>query len=297
MYDLIIIGAGPAGLTAGLYAARSGLKTCVISRNIGGTVNFIKKIENWPGFIGSGAGLMKNFHDQLKKYEIEFLIDSVENIQNQKDFFLVKTQNNNINARTIILATGMSRIKMKIPGEKKFKGKGVSYCATCDGFFFKGQTVAVTGESPELMSSALELSKNAKKVYVICKKNIKVNNSDKNIEVINSEIKEIFGNEIVKGVIIKEGSKERKIKLDGVFIENGDISLMQFAGNLGLEINKEGHIIVDGKMKTSVAGIFAAGDVTDSEMKQVIIASSQGAIAAKSAYSCLTKAPHIRHLT
>jgi thioredoxin reductase (NADPH) len=168
-YDVLIIGAGPAGLTAALYSARNGLKVGIISKDIGGTSNSILLIENWPGFSGSGAELMKKFYEQVKKYDVDFILEevvSIDKIEKNKEFG-VKTKKQELECRALIIATGTERKKLKIPGEVEFLGKGISYCATCDSFFFKNKDVAVIGGSDCATTSALALSDIAKKVYLI----------------------------------------------------------------------------------------------------------------------------------
>ena len=297
-YDLIIIGAGPAGLTAGLYAVRSGLKVGIISKDIGGTANSILMLENWPGFKGSGTELMKQFYEQLKTYDLDFIMADVENIERKGDEFIVKTQNKELQSRALILATGTKRKELNIPGEVELNGKGVSYCVTCDAFFFKDKIVGVVGGSDCAATSALALSDIAKKVYVIyrgeklrCEDiNSKKLEKGKNVEIIYNAIpKEIIGKEKVEGLMIKENGKDKEVKLDGVFIEIGSIPLTKFVKNLNLKFDKESYVIADGEMKTSVSGIFAAGDVTHHKLKQVVVASGQGAIAEKSAYEYLKK--------
>ena len=298
IYDLIIIGAGPAGLTAGLYAVRSGLKVGIISKDIGGTANSILMLENWPGFKGPGTKLMKEFYEQLKTYDLDFIMADVENIEKKGDKFIVKTKNKELQSRALILATGTKRKGLNILGEEELKGKGVSYCVTCDAFFFKGKIVGVVGGSDCAATSALALSDIVKKVYVIYRgeklrcENINSEKLEKgkNVEMIYNAIpKEIIGKEKVEGLIIKENGKDREVKLDGVFIEIGSIPLTKFVKNLNLKFDKENYVVIDGEMKTSVSGIFAAGDVTHHKLKQVVVASGQGAIAAKSAYEYLKK--------
>src|SRR6056297_1767048 len=136
-YDVLIIGGGPAGMTAGLYCVRAGLKTAIVSRNIGGTANSILKLENWPGFSGGGGELMKKFYNQLKKYDIDFIIEDVEKLKKKKDSFIIETTKNNFSSKGLIISTGTKINKLGIPGEEKLKGKGVSYCVTCDSFFYK----------------------------------------------------------------------------------------------------------------------------------------------------------------
>jgi thioredoxin reductase (NADPH) len=307
-YDVIIIGAGPAGLTAGLYSARNGLKTAIISKDIGGTANSILRIENWPGYSGSGAELIKNFYEQVKKYEIDFIIDEVSSIEKEKENgksdkgknkeFIVKTKKQELICNALIIATGTERKKLQIPGEVEFLGKGVSYCATCDSFFFKNKDVAVIGGSDCATTSALALSDIANKVYLIYRgeklkcENINEErlNEKKNVEIFyNSFPLEILGKEKVGGIKIMSNKNKKDIKLDGIFIEIGSTPLGEFAKNISLKMDEEKFIHVDENMKTSVEGIYAAGDVTNSKLKQVIVSASQGAIAAKSAYDWLNK--------
>jgi len=293
-YDLIIIGAGPAGLTAGLYAIRSGLKVGIISKDIGGTTTSILLLENWPGFKGSGTVLMKNFYDQLKEYkDVEFIMEDVENIEKKGAHFLIQTKSSELKSKTVIIATGTERRKLNIPGEKELTGKGVSYCVSCDGFFFKNKVVSVMGGSDCAAVSALALSDLAKKVYILyrgeklrCEDiNSKRIKEKKNIEVIYNAIpKRILGKEKLMGIEIEEKGKKKEISLDGVFVEIGSVPLIKFSKNLGLKMSEDGYIVVDENMHTSVKGAFAAGDITNQKLKQVVVASGQGAIAAKSAY-------------
>lgn len=296
-YDLIIIGAGPAGMTAGLYAARSGLKTAIISKNIGGTANSILSLENWPGFSGTGAGLMKQFYEQVKNYDIDFIIRDVVNMKKGEKGFFVETREEKFMGNAIILATGTERKQLKIPGEEELKGKGVSYCVTCDAFFFKGKTVGVIGGSDCAATSALALAELAGKVYVIyrgaklrCEDiNSKKLENMKNVELIYGALpKKINGQEKVESLVVEENGSEKEIKLDGIFIEIGSSPLTEFGKELGLKLD-ENYIFVDENMKTTVPGVFAAGDVTHHKLKQVVVAAGQGAIAAKSAYEFLNK--------
>lgn len=296
-YDVVIIGAGPAGLTAGLYAVRTGLKTAVISKDIGGTTNSILMLENWPGFKGSGSLLMKQFYDQLKEYEVDFLMKEVQEIEKKSDKeFIIQTKKDKIKTKSIIITTGTQRRKLHIPGEKEFTGKGVSYCVSCDGFFFKDKIVGVVGGSDCAAVSALALSDIAKKVYIFyrgeklrCEDiNTKRLEEKENVEIFYCAVpKEIKGKEMVEKLVIEQNSEEKEVELDGIFIEIGALALNNFTKDLDLKLNKEGYIVVNEKMQTSVKGIYAAGDVTQEPLKQVVVASGQGAIAAKNAYDYL----------
>lgn len=295
-YDVVIVGAGSAGMTAGLYSARNGLKTAIVSKDIGGTANSILVLENWPGFYGSGGELMKKFYDETKKYEIDFIMSEVDSIEKNKKEFLIKTKKGNLISKTIIIATGTERRKLKILGEEKFIGKGVSYCVTCDAFFYKNKTVAVIGGSDCAAVSAVALTNLAKKVYIIyrgeklrCEEiNVERLKKNKKVEIIYKAIPlEVKGKEKVESLIIKDKGKNREIKTDGIFVEIGSTPLVKFIKNLNLKLDKENYIVVDDSMKTSVEGVFAAGDITNSEVKQVITASAQGAIAGKSVHDYL----------
>ena len=300
-YDLIIVGAGPAGLTAGLYAIRSGLKTAIVSKDIGGTANSILLLENWPGFNGKGIELIKKIYNQIREYEkrgISFIMDDVENIEKDKDKFLVKTKKKVLESVAVIIATGTERKKLNIKGEKEFTGMGVSYCVTCDAFFFKGKTVAVIGGSDCAATSALALSDLAKKVYIVYRgkklrcEDITSNRLEKkgNVEIFYDSIpKEIAGKEKVEKLIIEIKGKIKEIALDGIFVEIGSVPLIKFTEGLKLKTDSEKYIIVDEDMKTNVPGVFVAGDITNRKLKQVIVASSQGAIATKSAYDYISK--------
>jgi thioredoxin reductase (NADPH) len=299
-YDVIIIGGGPAGLTAGLYAVRSGLKTAIIAKEIGGTANSILSLENWPGFKGNGSKLMKSFYDQILEYnQIKFYFEEVKRIEKKKDF-VIKTEKIEIEAKALILATGTERRKLAIPGEKELIGKGVSYCVTCDAFFFKNKTTAVIGGSDCAATSALALSDLAKKVYIVYRgqklrcedATYKKIENKKNIETIyNALPKEILGKGKVTGVIFedKETGKKREITVDGIFVEIGATPLTGVIKNLDIKLDKENYISINENMETSVKGIYACGDVTDQKLKQVVVASGQGAIAAKNVYEFLRK--------
>lgn len=297
-YDILIIGAGPAGLTAGLYSARNGLKTGIISKEIGGTANTILRIENWPGFTGSGFELMKKFYEQVKKYKVDFILEEISSIEKDKsgEGFNIKTKEQDLKCKALIIATGVERKKLKIPGEEKFLGKGVSYCITCDSFFFKNKEVALIEGSVCASSSAITLSDIAKKVYLIYRgekfecgdNNDELLSKKKNIKIYYDTIPlEILGKDKVEGIRVFSKGKKTDIKLEGVFIEIGSSPIGEFTKNLNLKMDEDKFIRVDEDMKTNIEGVYAAGDVTHIKLKQVVVAASQGAIAAKAAYDWL----------
>lgn len=296
-YDVAILGAGPAGLSAAIYASRYGLKTIVIAREIGGTANYAHSIENYPGYEGSGAELMKRFYNQAKNFGAEFLNDDLIDIKKMKDFEVITSRKVRIGAKAIIIALGTQRKKLNIKGEDKFLGKGVSYCAVCDGNFFRNKTVAVIGGGDAACKASELMLGIAKKVYMICRGNSsscesivsKRLTSRDNFEMIcDAEPVEIKGREVVKSLVIKQ-KKKKILKLDGVFIEIGSLPLSDICRILKVETNSEGYVLVDGDMHTNVKGISAAGDVVKTKLKQVIVAAGQGAKAAKAAFDFLKK--------
>jgi thioredoxin reductase (NADPH) len=301
-YDTIVLGAGPAGLTAALYSARYALKTAVIARSIGGTAKLAGEIENWPGFMGSGQELMKRFHDQSERFGARFLEQEVTAVRKDEDGFVLEINNHEVHGRTLIIALGTEHRKLEIPGEKQFLGKGVSYCTTCDAAFFKNKIVAVIGGSDSAAKSALYLSEVAKKVYIIYRRKelrcepiiLKKINCKENIEIFyNSNPTEIKGDKKVKAMEIvqsKSGIEEEELNLplDGVFIEVGATPVIDIIQSLGIKTDKGGYILTDKSTKTNIDGCFAAGDNTNSALKQVVVASAEGAIAARSAYNFLS---------
>ena len=307
-YDIVILGGGPAGLTAGLYASRYNHKTLVVGKVVGGTANSAGEIENWPGYKGSGLELMMKFKEQAASFGTEFLEDeaTVVEVRSQKlddRVFVVKfSDGKEVLGKSLIVALGTEHRQLNIPGEKEFLGKGVSYCATCDGNFFKGKIVAVIGGADSAAKAALYLSDICEKVYVIYRKHemrcepVSLHSicSKENVEIhYYSNPIEIIGDGVVKGLKIvtddpDNGESEATLDVDGVFIEVGATPANKVVAGLGLELEK--NYIVTGKdTKTNVDGVFAAGDVTNNVMKQVVTAAGEGAIAAKMAHEYLMK--------
>lgn len=292
MYDTIIIGAGAAGLTAALYTARRNLKTLILSKDIGGQTAVATEIENYPGVIDqpNGFELMQTFKKQAEKFGAEIKHEGVTEIKKNKDIFSVKTDKNSYSAKTVILAFGLTPRELGVPGEDKLKGRGVAYCATCDGPLFKNKTVAVVGGGNSALDAADYLSGLAKKVYLIHRRDEfraeailqKKVKQAKNIElVLNSEIQEIKGSNKVES--IKLSSQDEEIQVDGVFIEIGYQAKTDWLKNL-VKLNSKGEIITDENCRTSTPGIFAAGDVTDAPYKQIVISAGEGAKAALQAH-------------
>jgi len=304
-YDLIIIGAGPAGLTAALYAARYKVNTLVIGMLPGGTATEAHKICNFPSYedIG-GIELMLKMIKQVKDLRVEIKQEEVINI---KKGFKVFTNKKEYSSKKIIIATGSSRAKLGVEREENLTGKGISYCATCDANFYKDKIVGIVGGGNAALTSALLLAKIAKKVYIIYRKNkffraepmwIQEVEKDKKIfPVFNSQVKKLVGEDKLEGVEIKkvgtppgvpQSTALRGIKLEGLFVEIGGVSNIKLAKLLGINLDKN-YIKVDKEQKTNVKGIFAAGDVTNNLLKQIVTACGEGAVAGFSVFKDLRK--------
>jgi len=292
-WDLAVIGAGPAGMTAAVYAARKGLKVLMVARDIGGQVLETDTIDNYlPEYGTSGPDLMQNFLKHLRNYKIDTLFgEQITDINPQAEGHILLTKSDKkIKTRAVLIAAGTKKRQLGIPGEHQLKDKGVSYCATCDGYIYENQPVAVVGGGNSGLEAALDMSKIATEVYLIIRgeqlsgdKSLqnKVNNSDK-IEVCKSyQTTEIKGDQKVESIRIKNlnTGKERELKVKAIFIEIGLIPNTGFICE-HLEINQGNEIIIDENNQTSIEGIFAAGDVTDIKDKQIIISAAEGAKAA-----------------
>ena len=288
-YDVIIIGAACAGLSAGLYAGRRALKTLILSKDIGGQAAITAEIENYPG-AGTVAGsvLMLKFKEQAEKVGAKIILDGVTKIEKAGNEFVVFTEKEQYGALSIILAFGLSHRQLNVPGEKELTGRGVAYCATCDGPLFRGKTVAVVGGGNSAFDAADYLGELCEKVYVLVRTDkfradqvlIDSVKARKNVEIItNVQIKEIVGAKRVEKIILNSGSE---LVLQGVFIEAGYEPQTKFLGDL-VQLDDRGQIVVDMEARTSEPGIFAAGDVTNVIFKQAVISAGEGAKAALSA--------------
>ncbi len=297
MHDLIIIGGGPAGITAGIYAARKKIKTMLVAKNFIGQVGVSGIIENWPGEIEIiGPNLMLKFEEHLRAQEIEIKEEEVVTI-NKGNNFVVQTNKNNFEARTIIVATGRKPRKIDVPGEKEYTGKGVVYCTTCDAPLFKDRRVVVVGGGNTGFESAIELTEHAKEVFLFEKSSsvladeiLQEKAKQKNIKIFTDcEITKIEGENFVKKIIYKERIEAKEMLIDGVFIQVGSIPTTNFLGNL-VELNQEKEIIINERTcQTKTDGLFAAGDVTNIIYKQIVTATGEGAKAALSTYNYLKK--------
>ena len=301
MYDVIVVGGASAGLTAALYTARQGLKTLVITKDIGGQAILTDRIENYPGFehIG-GFDLMTKFEAQAKLYGTEFLYDEVNQIVGEEiACFLVKTFTGEFRACAIILAFGKTPRDLGVPREQELKGKGVSYCAICDGPFFKGMTVAVVGAGDPALDATILLRNLASKIYVVHRTDKMVGSEEslgtlkqsRNVEFVgNSRVKAFKGSNKLESIVLENLTTkgEKELSADGVFIEMGYVAKTDFVKDM-VQLNGLKEIVVDREGRTSHPGIFAAGDVTDTAYKQAIISAGEGSVAALSAYNYLQK--------
>ncbi len=292
-YDVIITGAGPAGLTAGLYTARGRLKTLLIEKMlIGGQITMAELVENFPGFPDgvSGLDLTDMMHKQATKYGLETLMAEVTGIELRDRDKIVKTDSGDFTARAVIIASGAERSKLNVPGEAEFTGRGVSFCATCDGAFFRDKTVAVVGGGNVAVSEALYLSRLANKVIIIHRRDqLRASRilqesilNDPKVEFCwNSVMESIQGDTLVRHLNIRQvkTGKLTEVPVDGVFIAIGFKPETGYLKNI-VALDETGHIITDETMKTNVPGIFAAGDIRHNSGRQAICAAGDGATAA-----------------
>jgi len=296
IYDVFIIGGGPAGLTAGLYTSRDRLSSLLADNGlIGGNMNNAEIIDNYPAFpdgIG-GIELVKLMQKQAQKYGLEIISAEVLSVTVEGDKKIIKTSSGDFTARALIIAGGSDRVKLGVPGEKEFAGRGVSYCATCDGPLFSGKTVAVVGGGNTAVYEALHLTKFAAKVYLIHRRDSlrataiiqEKARAEPGIEfVLESVVTTIKGDNAVRKLILQNvKSKSQSIlEVDGVFIAVGLKPRTAYLGDM-LQLDKQANIITDGKMNTNIAGIFAAGDIRSGSIRQVVSAAGDGAVAAISA--------------
>jgi thioredoxin reductase (NADPH) len=297
LYDLIIVGGGPGGMSAGIYAMRAALKTVLVEKGVpGGQVNLSDEVENYPGFEHiNGAELSMRFAEHARSYGIEEQYEEVAAIEPGLEYHTVKLASGSmLKAHAVILATGGSPRKLHIPGEDELYGKGVSYCAVCDGFFFKGKEVIVVGGGDSACEEALYLSKLASKVYLVHRRDaLRASmilqqrvREDCNIEVLwNTVVNEIqSGDEGVNGVILQDTQtrEQRRMSIDGVFIFIGFIPNNQTVP-AGTRMNADGFVVTDDKCETNNPGVYAVGDLRERYARQIVLAAGDGCIAALAA--------------
>ncbi len=294
-YDVIIIGAGPAGLTAAIYSARYGLSTAFFETvDPASQLSLTPIIENFPGFEGSGFELLEKMKNQALKFGAEHKFENVEKLRRVNGKFEVVTESGEYYARALIIATGGKHRELGVPGEREFVGRGVSYCATCDGHFFRGKKVLVVGGGNTAVTDAIYLKEIGCDVTLIhrrdelrAEKALQEELFNRNIPVIwNSVVLRIEGEEKVERVVIlnRMTNEESVLEVDGVFIAVGIRPATDMVMDLGVERDSAGYIKVDRKQRTNVEGVFAAGDCCDNPLKQVVTACGDGAVAANSAF-------------
>ncbi len=295
-YDIVIIGGGPAGLSAGIYTARARLSTMLVERAaIGGQIINAAMLENYPGFTAgvSGIDLTQAMHEQATKFGMETIYDEVAGIEVSEGRKVVRTSQGDLIARAIIIAGGAERQKLNVPGEAEFTGRGVSYCATCDGAFFRDKAVAVVGGGNAAITEALELVKFASTITVIHRRNelraTKIVQEKAFAEpkikfLLDTVVEEISGGTFVEKIKVRNLKTHGTtyLKVDGVFVNVGSKPATGYLQDF-LELDANGAIVTEKNMATSVPGIFAAGDIRSGSIRQVIGAAGDGAIAAVSA--------------
>ncbi len=302
MDDLIIIGAGVAGMTASIYASRYKINHLLIGETPGGQGTLAGTVENYPGYLAiPGPELMQKLIEQVKKYDVEIKQEKVGGLEKNEKGFEVKTDKGAYQAGTLILAMGASYRSLNIPGEDQLIGKGVSYCTSCDIPLFKEKTVVIIGGGDSAVTSAIHAAKFAAKVYLIHRRDEyraepawveKMKQTGKVEEILSNEVKEIKGTEKVESLILKNPYKDNQgLKVDGVFVEIGQVPISSLVKLLGIELDEGGYIKVNPSMETNLPGVFAAGDIAAIQggilFRQFITAASDGARAAASVYQYL----------
>jgi alkyl hydroperoxide reductase subunit F len=298
IYDLIIIGAGPAGITASVYAARQKLDFLVISLDVGGQAAWSGDIENYTGYqFITGPELAQKFHEHMLKYNTA-LKENEEVLELAKagQIIRLKTNKADYQCKSVIIASGKKSRELGVPGEKEFKNRGLTYCAICDGPLFVGRDVAVIGGGNSALDATLQLIKIAKHVYVVnnalslsgdALMRRKVEEAANVTILNNSSVVAVSGDKFVKGVKIRQANQEQELAVQGVFVEIGLIPNSAFARDI--EKNAKDEVVINSRNQTSVPGIFAAGDVTDVLEKQIIIAAGEGSKAALNVFRYLTE--------
>ena len=301
MYELMIIGGGPAGLTASVYTARKRLNTLLLSTDIGGQVNWTLGIENYMGYqFIEGPELIDKFHTQVSQFPIDQKIgEKVSRLDKIKGGFEATSETGNkYQSKAVVFATGKSPRKLNVPGEAEFTGKGVAYCAICDGPVFSGQRVAVIGGGNSALEAAQDMVKIAEHVDLVSLTPltgdailIEKLAKDKNLSIFTEhQTKKIEGQDFVTGILVKDlkSGKDKQLKVSGVFIEIGMVPNSEPVREL-VELNKKGEVPVNCACETTVPGLYAAGDVTDAPEKQIVVAAGEGAKAALQAHRYLQR--------
>lgn len=302
IHDTIIIGSGPGGMTAGIYAARREMDALIIGKNLGGQVVWASEIENYPGFKSiNNYELITRMQEQVKELGVNIKMEEVEQIKKEDGIFTLQTEKDTYYSRTVIITTGLVPRRLDIPGEAKFTGKGISYCANCDGPFYKDKTVAVVGGGNSALDAAEVLSKIASKVYLVHRREnfkafdslVEEVKSKQNVEwILNSEVKEVQGEDKIEKIQVanNQNGQEKELSIDGLFIEIGRVAHTDWLAEL-VERDDNDQILINKKCQTKTPGLFAAGDVTEVEFKQITVACGQATIAALASYQYLQGTP------
>lgn len=300
MYDVVIVGGGPGGLTSAIYACRAGLKTLLIEKNMpGGQVALTSSIENYPGFVKiDGVELALKMHEQAQNCGCQFDYAEVCDIEVEGELKTVKTHNNSYQCKTVILSLGASAKSLEVEGEKRYIGKGISYCATCDGSLYKDKTVAIVGGGNTSLEDCIYLSGIAKKVYLIHRRDTfrgqdtLVKTLEKTIaetgkiqKILNSKVVALYGEQNLNAIQVENlvTGQAEKIDIDGLFVAIGRKPDTEILGDK-IILDNNGYIITDEKMRTNIKGVFACGDVRAKHLRQIVTACSDGAVASISAF-------------
>lgn len=300
MYDVLIVGAGPAGLTAAIYAARNNKKVGIFEGNVpGGQVVVTATVENYPGYSKiDGPDLAYSMFEQAMNLGVELIGSNVDKIEKKDDIFVVKAEDEEFNAKVVIIATGTSQKKLEVKGEEDFESRGISWCAICDGSLYKGKDVAVVGGGNSALEETIYLSNLASKVYLIHRRDTFRAESSivekvkelKNVEfILDSVVEEFIGTNVLGKIRLRnlKNNQERVIEVSGCFEYVGQIPATAFAQDLGIT-DKAGYILVDDKFETKIENLFACGDVIVKSVRQIVTATSDGAIAALNAIKKLS---------
>ena len=303
MFDLIIIGAGPAGITAAIYAARKRIDTLIITKDIGGQTALSGDVENYTGYqFISGPELALKFEEHLRKFDLTLKEnEAAQEVKRAANLILVRSDKGSYEARAVIIASGKRSRELGVPGEKEFKNRGLTYCATCDAPLFSGKDVAVIGGGNSALDAAIQLIKIAGKIYIIdIAEKLSADmimqqaaRGSPKVTVLNGvSVTAIAGHKMVTAIKIKKEGKEELLSVQGVFVEIGLNPNSEFAPEV--EKNELGELKVNPHNQTNIPGIFAAGDVTDVPEKQIVIAAGEGSKACLSAFKYLIMNPPAR---
>ncbi|MEK6967574.1 MAG: FAD-dependent oxidoreductase [Nanoarchaeota archaeon] len=299
-YDVAIIGGGVAGLGAAIYSGRFNLKVAIFAETMGGTIILTDVVENYPGFKRiTGFDLAEELKKHMADYKVDVFEERVSDVRKSGKHFEIQSSERTIKSKTVIFATGTKFKKLNVSGEEEYTNKGVHYCALCDGAFFKGKLMAVVGGSDSAAKEALLLTQWAEKVYIIYRGDkihpepINMTRVEKNnkIEMINNtNIKEIKGDgkKVSSALLDKDYNGSKEFKVDAIFVAIGHNILSELPAKLGVKLNEKKEVIIDRNAKTNIPGVYACGDLVDTEFKQAITGVAEGVLASYSAYQYLS---------